>query len=395
MTIGNNPLKVYVIAGEPSGDLLGSRLMKALQRKTNGNVEFFGLGGDTMEAEGLKSLFDISDLAVMGLVEVIPSIPKVLRHIRETVEDIERIKPDIVITIDSWSFSARVHKKLRRLKLGIPQLHYVAPQVWAWKKKRARTMHKYVDALMTLLPQEPKYFTPHHLETVFVGHPVIESEVLQADGKAFRQQYNIPDNKKIISVLPGSRHTEVCKLMPVFAEAARQLLAKDENFYFVLPTVKTVSERVKKMVAGLNLPITVVETQQDRYNAFRASSAAIAASGTVALELAITHIPHIIAYKVSKMTAFIVSHIMKIQFVNLSNIMLGREVVPELLQQQCVAGNIARYIEELLAQKELYHRQMDGFAKVKDILSNGAQTPSDNAADFVLDLVERNKKKAV
>ncbi len=394
MTIGNNPLKVYMIAGEPSGDLLGSRLMKALQRKTNGNVSFFGLGGDTMEAEGLKSLFDISDLAVMGLVEVIPSIPKVLRHIRETVEDIEKIRPDIVITIDSWSFSARVHKKLRRLKLGIPQLHYVAPQVWAWKKKRARTMYKYVDALMTLLPQEPKYFTPHHLETVFVGHPVIESEVLHADGKAFRQQYNIPENKKIISVLPGSRHTEVCKLMPVFAEAARQLLEKDENFYFVLPTVKTVATRVKKMVAELNLPITVVETQQDRYNAFQASSAAIAASGTVALELAITHIPHIIAYKVSRMTAFIISHIMKIQFVNLSNIMLGREVVPELLQQQCVAGNIARYIEELLAQKELYHRQMDGFAKVKEILSNGEQTPSDNAADFVLNLIERSKKKA-
>jgi len=394
MTTENNPLKVYLIAGEPSGDLLGSRLMKALRRKTNGNVAFYGLGGDTMEAEGLKSLFDISDLAVMGLVEVIPSIPKVLRHIRETVEDIERVHPDIVITVDSWSFSARVHKKLRRLKTGIPQLHYVAPQVWAWKKKRARTMHKYVDALMTLLPQEPKYFTPYHLETVFVGHPVIESEVLQADGSAFRRQYNIPENKKIISVLPGSRHTEVCKLMPVFAEAARQLLEKDPDFYFVLPTVKTVAARVKKMAEELHLPITVVETQQDRYNAFQASSAAIAASGTVALELAITHIPHIVAYKVSKLTAFIIGHIMKIQFVNLSNIMLGREVVPELLQQQCVAGNIVRYIEELLERKELYRRQMDGFAKVKQILSNGSQTPSDNAADFVLELIERHKKKA-
>ncbi len=393
-TENKTPLKVYLIAGEPSGDLLGSRLMKALRHKTNGHVEFFGLGGDTMETEGLKSLFDISDLAVMGLVEVIPSIPKVLRHIRETVEDIKNVKPDIVITVDSWSFSARVHQKLRRLKLGIPQLHYVAPQVWAWKKKRARTMHRYVDALMTLLPQEPKYFTPYNLETVFVGHPVIESEVLHADGEAFRKQFQIPEDKKIISVLPGSRHNEVCKLLPVFAEAARQLLEQDENFYFVIPTVKTVSSRVKKMVQGLNLPITIVETQQDRYNAFRASSAAIAASGTVALELAITHIPHIIAYKVSKLTAFILSRIMKIQFVNLSNIMLGREIIPELLQQQCVAGNIARHIRELLMQKELYHRQMDGFVKVKEILSRGEQTPSDNAADFVLELIARQKKKA-
>lgn len=392
MIIAEQPLKVYLIAGEPSGDLLGSRLMRALRRKTAGNVAFFGLGGDTMEAEGLKPLFDISDLAIMGLIEVIPSIPKVLRHIKETVADILRVQPDIVITIDSWSFSARVHQKLRQLKTGIPQLHYVAPQVWAWKKKRAKTMYKYIDALMTLLPQEPKYFTPYHLETVFVGHPVIESEVLQADGNEFRRQYQIPDNKKIITILPGSRHNEVGRLLPVFAEAARQLLAQNPDFYFVIPTVRTVASHVKAEAAKLNLPLLVVESQQDRYNAFRASSAAIAASGTVALELAICHIPHIIGYKVSPLTAFIADKFLKIQFVNLSNIMLGREVVPELLQEQCIAGNIVRYINELLSHGELYHRQMDGFDKVKALLSNGEQTPSDNAADFILDLISRTRR---
>lgn len=392
MIIAEQPLKVYLIAGEPSGDLLGSRLMRALRRKTAGNVAFFGLGGDTMEAEGLKPLFDISDLAIMGLIEVIPSIPKVLRHIKETVADILRVQPDIVITIDSWSFSARVHQKLRQLKTGIPQLHYVAPQVWAWKKKRAKTMYKYIDALMTLLPQEPKYFTPYHLETVFVGHPVIESEVLQADGNEFRRQYQIPDNKKIITILPGSRHNEVGRLLPVFAEAARQLLAQNPDFYFVIPTVRTVASHVKAEAAKLNLPLLVVESQQDRYNAFRASSAAIAASGTVALELAICHIPHIIGYKVSPLTAFIAGKFLKIQFVNLSNIMLGREVVPELLQEQCIAGNIVRYINELLSHGELYHRQMDGFDKVKALLSNGEQTPSDNAADFILDLISRTRR---
>ena len=392
MTIAEQPLKVYLIAGEPSGDLLGSRLMRALRRKTAGNVAFFGLGGDTMEAEGLKPLFDISDLAIMGLIEVIPSIPKVLRHIKETIADIMRVQPDIVITIDSWSFSSRVHQKLRKLKAGIPQLHYVAPQVWAWKKKRAKTMYKYIDALMTLLPQEPKYFTPYHLETVFVGHPVIESEVLQADGNEFRRQYQIPDDKKIITLLPGSRHNEVGRLLPVFADAARQLLAQNPNFYFVIPTVRTVARHVKAEAAKLNLPLLVVESQQDRYNAFRASSAAIAASGTVALELAICRIPHIIGYKVSPLTAFIADKFLKIQFVNLSNIMLGREVVPELLQEQCIAGNIVRYINELLSHGELYHRQMDGFDKVKALLSNGEQTPSDNAADFILDLISRTRR---
>lgn len=387
-------LKVYLIAGEPSGDLLGSRLMRALQRKTGGKVEFFGLGGDTMEAEGLKSIFDISDLAIMGLVEVIPSIPKVLRHIKNTVADIERVRPDVVITIDSWSFCARVHKALRKKKLGIPQLHYVAPQVWAWKKKRARTMYKYIDALMTLLPQEPKYFTPYHLETVFVGHPVIESEVLHADGAAFRKRFNIPADKRIITVLPGSRKTEVAKLLPVFLESARGLLKQDKNFYFVIPTVKTVAARVKQMTQDCGLPLLVVETQADRYDAFQASEGAIAASGTVALELAICHIPHIIAYKVSKLTAWIVSKIMKIQFVNLSNIMLGRLIVPELLQEQCNSGVIVEKMQELLSCGTLYETQLEGFAKVKETLSAGAQTPSENAADFILQFIGRKSPKA-
>ena len=178
----SNKLKVYLIAGEPSGDLLGSRLMRALRKKTDNNVEFYGLGSDTMEAEGLKSLFDISDLAIMGLVEVIPSIPRVLQHIKNTVDDIIRVQPDVVITIDSWSFCARVHKKLRKLKTGIPQIHYVAPQVWAWKKKRARTMYKYIDALMTLLPQEPKYFTPYKLNYLPAGSPVWMAQLANPQG---------------------------------------------------------------------------------------------------------------------------------------------------------------------------------------------------------------------
>ncbi|MBE6452769.1 MAG: lipid-A-disaccharide synthase [Alphaproteobacteria bacterium] len=385
----SNKLKVYLIAGEPSGDLLGSRFMRALRAKTDDNVEFFGLGGDTMEAEGLYSLFDISDLAIMGLVEVIPSIPKVLKHIKNTVDDIIRIRPDVVITIDSWSFCARVHKRLRKLKTGIPQLHYVAPQVWAWKKKRAKTMYKYIDALMTLLPQEPKYFTPYNLETVFVGHPVIESEALFADGEKFRRQYNISQNKRIVTLLPGSRKTEVVKLLPIFLESAKQLLSHDSDFYFVIPTVKTVSAKVKQIISESNLPILVVDTQADRYNAFQASEVSIAASGTVALELAICKIPHLVAYKVSALTAWIVGKIMKIQFVNLTNIMLGRLIVPELLQEQCTSGTISHTTLELLKKEDLFEREMSGFTKVKDTLSNGNQTPSENAADFVLNFISR------
>ncbi len=383
-------MKVYLIAGEPSGDLLGSRLMRAMRKKDK-NVEFFGVGGDTMEAEGLHSLYDISDLAVMGLTEVIPSIPKILKHIKETITDIQKVQPDVVVTIDSWSFSSRIHKALRKLKTGIPQVHYVAPQVWAWKKKRARTMYKYIDCLLTLFPYEPKYFTPYKLDARFVGHPVIESEAITASGEAFRKKFNIPESKTVITILPGSRKNEVSRLLPVFMEAAEELHQANQDFYFVLPTVKTVADMVKTELKNYELPVLVVENQQDRYGAFRASSAAIAASGTVALELAICDIPHIIAYKVAPLTAFLAKRFLHIQFVNLSNILLGREIIPELLQERCVKGNIRSYILELLRQGDLYHRQMDGFVKVRKILGQGEQTPSQNAADIIFELI-KNKK---
>lgn len=380
-------MKIYLIAGEPSGDLLGSRFMRAMKAK-NPNVEFLGVGGESMEREGLKSLFDISDLAIMGLAEVVPSIPKVLRLIKQTVTDIEQNKPDVIMTIDSWSFGARVQKKIRKKKLGIPQVHYVAPQVWAWKKKRARTMYKYVDLLLTLLPQEPKYFTPYNLDAVCVGHPVIESQVVSGDADAFRKQYNIEKDKTIISVLPGSRHNEVALLLPVFLESAKLLLQKNEDLHFVIPTVKTVAERVKKMCEGTKLPITIVEDEITRYGAFKASSAAIAASGTVALELAIAGVPHIVGYKVSPFSAWLVKHFLHIQFVNLSNIILGREIIPEVLQERCIPVNIALYIQGLLNKDSWYEKQIEGFAKVRQLLGMGEQTPSERACEIICDLID-------
>jgi len=379
-----NNLKIYLIAGEASGDLLASRLMRAMRKKLNNKVKFFGVGGDTMQKEGLKSLFDISDLAVMGLVEVIPNIPKVLRHIREVVEDIKQKKPDVVITVDSWSFSARIHKALRWQKIKVPQIHYVAPQVWAWKKKRAKTMYKYIDCLLTLLEREPQYFTPYHLPAYFVGHPVIESNVLTASGAEFRKKYHIPDEKRIIALLPGSRHNEVSRLLPVFVQTAEKLLLTDKNFYFVVPTVSTVAPTVKKMMGNSYLPHLIIESEQDRYMSFRAAEAAIAASGTVALELAIVKVPHIIAYKVSPFTGWLAKHLLHIQFVNLSNILLGREIVPELLQDRCDCANIEHYTLSLLSKGDLYEKQQNGFDKVRQLLSAGNQTPSENACDIIL-----------
>ncbi|MDO4161854.1 MAG: lipid-A-disaccharide synthase [Pseudomonadota bacterium] len=384
-------MKYYLISGEPSGDALGARLMQALRRKDK-KAEFYGIGGDGMKNEGLDSLFNISDLAVMGLAEVIPSIPRVLRRISETVADIQKVRPDVVVTIDSWSFSARVHKKLRRLKMGIPQVHYVAPQVWAWKKKRARTMYKYIDLLLTLFPQEPRYFLPYNLQTVFVGHPVIESEVVNGIRGDFKKRHHIPEDNRLLLVLPGSRHNEVERLLPTFLEVVKQLHERYNDFSFVIPTVSTVSEQVREMVGRSGLPVEVVEGTRERHDAFKSGDMAVAASGTVALELAIVDVPHVIAYKVPKLTEWLVRHFIHIQFVNLSNILLGKEVVPELLQQDCTVEKMMYYIEQFMKHKPIYNRQMEGFEKVRKLLGMGQTTPSDNAAEEIIKAVKSFKK---
>ena len=382
---------VYLIAGEPSGDMLGARLMRALKDK-NASIEFIGVGGDNMQKEGLNSLFNITDLAIMGLVEVIPSIPKVLRHIKNTINDIILKKPDVVITIDSWSFSARIHKALRKKGIKVLQMHYVAPQVWAWKKRRAKTMYKYIDHLLTLFPHEPAYFTPHNLPTDFIGHPAIESSMLTIDTQDFREKYNIPETKKIALVLPGSRHNEVANLLPIFIETIEKIKAKHKDLFFVLPTVPTVENRVRQILKEHNSDILVINTQIERYKAAKLSSVAIAASGTVALELAIINIPHLVCYKVPFLTAWIARHFTNIKYVNLTNILLNKLIVPELLQENCSKEIISQNIEMLLDEKSaLYQKQKEGFIELRESLGVGKLNPSQKAAEIILKLIEDRK----
>ena len=382
-------MKYYLIAGEPSGDALGVRPIEALRRKDK-DAQFFGIGGDSMKALGFSSLFDISELAVMGIMEVIPSIPRILKRMNQTIAEIKSLKPDVIITIDSWSFCARIHKKIRKLHLNIPQVHYVAPQVWAWKKKRARTMYKYIDLLLTLFPNEPQYFIPNHLPAVFVGHPVIESAVVNAAPKGtFRERHNIPADKRIMLILPGSRHNEVKNLLPDFLNAIHKLSAEYPDFVYVLPTVSTVAARVKKMLANSTVPALVVEGEQERRSAFQDADAAIAASGTVALELAIVKVPHIVAYKVPKLTELLVRNFLHFRFINLSNILLNRLIVPELLQNHCNPENIAFYMRQLIEKQPLYNSQIEGFEQVRKILGMGEQIPSDNAAAAILNFIRK------
>ncbi len=382
------PIKVYLIAGEPSGDLLGSRLMRALRKTQKESVEFYGVGGETMQSEGLKSLFDISDLSVMGFLEVLPSIPRILKRIKQTLDDIQKVQPDIVVTIDSWSFSIKIHQGLKKRHVSIPHIHYVAPQVWAWKAKRAEQIKKWVDHLMMLLPFEKKYFDPYGMPSTYVGHPVIEGGADKGDKNYFREKYGLLNNDFIMTVLPGSRKNEVQYLLPIFEQVVALMKRTHPHLVVVIPTVQTVERRVREMTENWPVQVIIVSGEKERYDAFAASSIALAASGTVSLELSMAGVPHVIAYHVSKVSAWLARRLLKIKYVNLINILANEEIIPELLQESCNPNQIVCKLEELINVSGASEMN-----KAEHILSklgkNEALTPSEKASLCVCSLIKK------
>ncbi|GAA0570162.1 lipid-A-disaccharide synthase [Caenispirillum bisanense] len=380
---------VYIVTGEPSGDLLGARLMHALRQATGGQVRFAGIGGESMQEQGLDSLHDLSELAVMGFLEVLPKARRILQIVRETVDAIERLKPDVLVTVDSWGFTGRLHAAVRKRGLRLPQIHYVAPMVWAWKEKRAKSVAERVDHLMCLLPNEPPYFEKHGLACSHVGHSIIESGAGQGDGAGFRASHGIPPEAPLLCVLPGSRRVEVSRLLPVFRAAVERLAPVRPGLRVVIPTVATVAEVVGQAVADWPVPVTLVRGQGARYDAFAAADAAMAASGTVALELAMAGLPHLVAYRVSPLSAWLFRRFVTVRFVNLVNLILDRAVVPELLQEDCTADRVAAETARLLDDPAAREAERAGFAEALAAFRGGAGSPSERAAAVVLEHMRR------
>lgn len=380
---------VFIVTGEPSGDLLGGRLMQALRAATGGRVRFAGIGGESMAEQGLEGLHDISELAVMGFLEVLPKARRILGIVRETVDAIERLKPDILVTVDSWGFTGRLHSAVRKRGLTLPQIHYVAPMVWAWKEKRAKSVAERVDHLMCLLPNEPAYFERHGLPCSHVGHSIIESGADQGDGSAFRRAHGIPDDAPLLSVLPGSRRVEVARLLPVFREAVERLSRERPGLCVTIPTVATVAEAVTEAVADWPVPVTVVRGERARYDAFAAADAAMAASGTVALELAMAGLPHLVAYRVSALSAWLFRRFVTVRFVNLVNLTLDRPVVPELLQEDCTPARVAAETARLMDDHAAREAERRGFAEALEKFRGGEGSPSGKAATVVLEQIRR------
>lgn len=373
---------IYLIAGEPSGDVLGGRLMAALKRQTDGNIRFAGVGGEMMSAEGLDSSFPISDLTVMGLAEVLPHIPKILRRVTETVEEVERLRPAVLVTIDSPDFTLRVSKKLKGK--GIPLVHYVAPTVWAWKSGRAQKTAEFLDHMMALLPFEPQFFDKVGLDCTFVGHPVVDSGAKHGDGPTFRTAHDVPTDATLLCALPGSRAVEVRRLIPVYRQVFDRLAAEIPNLYIVMPIADGIAEEIGQLTARWPEGIIFVQGEKARHDAFAASNLALAASGTVSLELAVAEVPTVITYKLNLISTYLARILVKVRFVNLVNLLLDEEVIPELILEKCVPSRIAASVWTLYDDTEAQSAQIKSARKAIEKLSVANSSPSERAAQVVL-----------
>ncbi|MDR3424103.1 MAG: lipid-A-disaccharide synthase [Alphaproteobacteria bacterium] len=387
-----SPITFFLIAGEASGDLLGARLMRALKAKLNGEARFVGIGGPQMQAEGIELLFPHTELMHFGIVEVLRHIPRLLKRIKQTADAVLKARPAALITIDSPDFCFRVAERVERgdTKHQIPLIHYVAPTVWAWRPKRAKKISKFLDHLLAVLPFEPPYFTREGLDCTFVGHSVVEGGADKGDGGAFRASRHIPADTPLLTVLFGSRSGEIAHLMPIFRETVLTLRERHPDLQIAVPTVPHLKDRVAAAVALWGMPFYIVEGEKEKYDTFAASNAALACSGTVALELALARLPAVIAYKVNALTALLYRHFIHASYANLVNIMHGQRVVPEFLQENCAAEKLAQAVDVLLRDDAARQEQIAQLAATAEWLGQGQFVPSERAAETVLGVLEND-----
>ena len=379
---------IYVVAGEASGDVLGARLMAAARAMRPG-VEFAGVGGARMAEEGLASLFPLADLAVMGIVEVIPRIGLLRRRLAEVEADIARLRPDVLVTIDSPGFTHRVLSSAAAH--GVKRVHYVAPQVWAWRAHRVKHYPGLWDKLLCLLPFEPAWFARHGLEATFVGHPVLESGADRGDGAGFRARHGI-GGAPVLVLMPGSRRSEVPRLLPVFGRTLEVLMRDAPGLRPVLPVSPVVEGAVREAARRWPVMPVITTTVSDKHDAYAAAGAALTKSGTSTLELALAGVPMAVTYRVNPVSAAMARRLIRVPHVAMVNLLAGRELVPELLQGDCNPVSLAATVLRLLGDAGVTGAQRAGFRAVTEQLRPGSGTPSEAAAGEVLAVMDRGAR---
>ncbi len=380
------PLRIALVVGEHSGDQLGFKLMRALREAQPAGVAFSGVGGEAMEAEGLKSLFPISDIAVMGILPVIARLRTVLKRIRETAEAIVAARPDALVIIDSPDFTHRVARRVRKALPDLPVVDYVSPSVWAWRPGRAKKMLAYVDCVLGLLPFEPEaYVRLGGPRCVYVGHPLIErlAELRPNPDEARRRNAEPP----VLVVLPGSRRSEIRRLMADFGGALGLLREAIGPFEAILPTVPHIEAEVRARAAMWPVAPRIVLGEAARLEAFHTARAALAASGTVTLELALAGVPLVGAYKVGKVEEQL-KYLIKVPSILLPNLILADRTIPEKLQRECNPAALAAELAALMRDGPERDAQLEGLARLDEAmrLADG-DAPSAHAARAVLQTI--------
>jgi lipid-A-disaccharide synthase len=380
-----------LICGEPSGDRLGAELMAGLNALAGDAVRIVGVGGPAMAGQGLQSLFPLDDTAVMGLREVVPRIPAILRRVREASGYATRENPDAVVCIDSPDFTHRIAQRLKRIAPQIRTVNYAAPQVWASRSYRARKMGRYFDLVLALLPFEAPFFEAHGLRAVFVGNPVIERAAEIKGGDGLRARLGLAPDAVVVVVLPGSRMNEVRLLLPAFREAVSRIGREVPGLVCLLPTVQHVAHYVHEHTRDWPAPLHIFESDTDKYAAFDAARAAIAASGTVTTELALAGTPMVVAYRLGALTYALVRPFVRVSYITLANILLNRRAIPELIQWKCTGDALAQAALPLLLDEAARTRQQHDLAEAMARMGLGGEPPSLRAARALLEFVHETK----
>jgi lipid-A-disaccharide synthase len=383
--------KIFLIATEESGDRLGANLMKVLRQRLGDAVRFEGVGGQQMAREGLISRFPIEQLSIMGLAAVVKQLPKLLRLIRQTAEAVTESAPDILVIIDSPDFTHRVARRVRARDPSIPIIDYVSPSVWAWRPGRARAMVTYVDHVLALLPFEPEaYRRLRGPPCSYVGHPLAEQlGSLRPDAAEQKRREAAPP---VLLVLPGSRRGEIRHHMAVFGETLARLADEGVAFELVLPTMPHLQEAVTDAAKAWKVAPRIVLGEQERRAAFRIARAALAKSGTVTLELAISAVPMVTAYRVGAAEAWIMLKMIQVNSVILANLVLGENVIPEFIQHDCTPEKLLPALRDILTDSPMRQRQLAAFAGIDGIMATGNQSPSVRAADIVLATMRKARR---
>lgn len=395
-TGGRDDLRIFLVAGEHSGDALGGKLMAALSARCKGRIHYLGVGGELMEEAGLASQFPLSDVAVMGPLSILPRLPRIMSRVYRTVDAAVAAEPDAVVIIDAPEFTHPIAKRIRKRAPSIPIIDYVSPSVWAWRPGRARKMRPYVDHVMGLLPFEP---AAHQRlggpPCSYVGHPLIErlDWLRELDPTPLVEKLKLDPGRLTLVVLPGSRVSEVTRLMQPFGEAIALLQQRHIRPQVLIPAVPHVRPLIEKHMQSWAVQAHLVEGEEDKFRAFRLAHAALAASGTVTLELALAGTPMVVAYKVDAIAARL-RFLLNVPSVVLANLVLEENAFPELLQEDCTPDKLADAVEKLLRETPERRSQVAALSRIAQKMVIDGSSPSDAAAEIVLDYAVHGRKPA-